>query len=93
MLKQAKAHVEMAEEFINFPRSVQGVEVAVLIRELESNKYKISFRSKGNVDVAALASKFGGGGHKHAAGCTIGAKLGIVKETVIGAVSDVLKGV
>lgn len=91
MFKEAGASVEVAEEFINFPRSIAGVEVAVLIRELSPKKFKISFRSKDSVNVAALAGKFDGGGHEHAAGCTIDGSLGSVKETVIRAVREALK--
>lgn len=90
MLAWADAGVEMAEEFINFPRSVNGVEVAALIREKCCNEYKVSFRSKDSLDVAALALKFGGGGHKHAAGCTINGRLGTVKQIVIRAVEEAL---
>lgn len=91
MFKAADADIEMAEEFINFPRSIDGVEVAVLIREKEGDVYKISFRSKDSVDVAALAGRFGGGGHEHAAGCTINGRLGVVKQIVTEAVRQVIK--
>ncbi|MBR2527252.1 MAG: bifunctional oligoribonuclease/PAP phosphatase NrnA [Blautia sp.] len=50
-------------------RYTQGVEVSVLAYELEKMKVKVSLRSKGNVDVGLVASYFGGGGHKVAAGC------------------------
>lgn len=94
MLKHAAASVEVAEEFINFPRSIDGVEVAVLVREKARNEFKISFRSKDIIDVALLAGKFDGGGHEHAAGCTVKGCLGEVKQTIIRAVSDALsKGI
>lgn len=90
MLTTAGANVEVAEEFINFPRSIDGVEVAVLIREKTSNEFKISFRSKEFVDVAGLVAKYDGGGHKHAAGCELTGPLGMVKQTVVAAVKEAL---
>lgn len=51
-------------------RDVEGVEIAVYIREFASGKYKVSLRSMETVDVAAIAGKFGGGGHIRAAGFT-----------------------
>lgn len=54
--------------FSNLGRSIRGVEVAIYIREKDDGKLKISMRSKENVDVSEVATKFGGGGHKRAAG-------------------------
>lgn len=90
MFAEAGANVEDAEDFINFPRSIDGVEVAVLIREKNSKEFKISFRSKDTVDVAALANTFEGGGHKHAAGCNLNGSYGEVRQTIISALSKVI---
>lgn len=60
-----------SEEF----RKIRGVEVSVFIRQTGERRYKISMRSKGTVDVAIVCSRFGGGGHKNAAGCTIDGDL------------------
>jgi len=59
------------EGFINYPRSIVGVEVAVSFREEAEGVFRVSFRSKGRVDVSAVAARFGGGGHRNAAGCTV----------------------
>lgn len=83
MFKAAAASVEDAENFINFARSVDGVELAVLIREKGPKEFKVSFRTKDYVDAVKLAREFDGGGHEHAAGCTIKGSLGEVKQTVI----------
>lgn len=82
MLDDAGAGVDVAEEFINYPRSIQGVEVAMLFRELKNNKWKVSFRSKDDIDVYQIASKFEGGGHSHAAGCTLEGSLAEVKMKI-----------
>jgi phosphoesterase RecJ-like protein len=54
--------------FVNIPLTAREVLVAVYMREVEPGKYRASLRSKGNVNVAKVAEKFGGGGHKNAAG-------------------------
>ena len=52
-------------------RQTRGVEVAIFLYEVETQKYKVSLRSKNKVDVSKIASLFGGGGHIRAAGCTM----------------------
>ncbi|MDD6810883.1 MAG: bifunctional oligoribonuclease/PAP phosphatase NrnA [Lachnospiraceae bacterium] len=56
---------------INQLRNVKNVECAIFMYEIGPMEYKISMRSRGKVDVAAIAMKFGGGGHVRAAGCTM----------------------
>jgi len=68
MFKRAGAKQADSEKFVDYPRFVSGVEIAVLIREKKKNVYKLSLRSNGEADVASLASRFGGGGHAKAAG-------------------------
>ncbi|HTH51275.1 MAG TPA: bifunctional oligoribonuclease/PAP phosphatase NrnA [Pyrinomonadaceae bacterium] len=54
--------------FVNIPLAAREVVAAVYMREVAPNTYRASLRSKGNVNVAKVAEKFGGGGHKNAAG-------------------------
>ncbi len=57
------------ETFINYPRSLDTVKVVVFLKETDSNLISVSMRSKGTKhDVAQIASSFGGGGHRNAAG-------------------------
>lgn len=56
------------DEFVAYARSVDGVEVAALVKEFVPGRISVSLRSKFYVNVAALAAEFGGGGHFHAAG-------------------------
>lgn len=79
------------EGFVNYARMVDGVSVALLFRE-EGDSVKVSWRGRGNVDVAALASRFGGGGHSKAAGCTIEGNIGEVRSRVIDEVCSYLSG-
>jgi phosphoesterase RecJ-like protein len=57
--------------FVNYPLMAKEVEAVVYMREVEEDGYRVSLRSKGNVNVAKIAEKFGGGGHKNAAGCCV----------------------
>ena len=58
------------DSFVNYPRRVEGVEVAVFFKEVEPNKTRLSMRSK-NIDISQVALLFDGGGHTKAAGCTM----------------------
>jgi len=90
MMEKTGATVAMTEDFANYPRSVKGVEVGLLLRELNSQKYRVSLRSRGKVDVARIAGKFQGGGHPGAAGCTVEGSLSEVKEKVLIALREIL---
>ena len=59
------------EGLVQYPRMVEGVEVALLFKETEPGVTRVSLRSQRYVDVAAIARSFGGGGHLRAAGCTL----------------------
>jgi phosphoesterase RecJ-like protein len=75
---------------VEFARSISGVRLALLFRQLAGGKIKVSFRSVGDVDVARLAETFGGGGHKKAAGASLDGSIAEVQETVLGAARRVL---
>ncbi len=82
MYAATNAGAELTDGFVNYPRSIRGVEVAIFFRQLEERKFKIGFRSKGKVNVAAFSAEMGGGGHHNAAGCTLDGTLDEVKATV-----------
>jgi len=67
-IKETEASADMTEGFIDFPLSVEGVEVAISVLEVEDKHFKISYRSKGKVNVNEIAGTFGGGGHILASG-------------------------
>jgi bifunctional oligoribonuclease and PAP phosphatase NrnA len=77
---------EDTDNFVNFVRSVKGVEVAVLFRQTGTEQYKISMRAKGRVDLSGLAVTLGGGGHKNAAGGVIDGTFPAIRDKVIAAV-------
>lgn len=78
-----------AEDLVNYPRSVDSVRVACLLRERDGG-VKVSLRGKGDVDVSRIAARFGGGGHPNAAGCTVPGPLEQATQTVLAAVRAAL---
>lgn len=85
-LKNTGADKSLTEGFVDFPLSVDGVEVAAAVMECKPNKYKTSLRSKGRVNVNAIAASFGGGGHVLASGCMLFGPLEEVIEKLTYAV-------
>lgn len=90
MMEETGATKDMTEDFINLPRSLKGVEVALLLREVSPVQYRVSLRSRGGVDVARIALAFQGGGHPNAAGCTVEGTLSEVKSKVLEQVKAAL---
>jgi phosphoesterase RecJ-like protein len=84
------ADAELTDGFVNYPRSIKGVEVAIFFRQLNESKVKVGFRSKGKVNVAVFSAAMGGGGHHNAAGCTVDGTLDEVKARVYALVEDAL---
>ncbi len=77
-LKQAHGLLdEHLETLVDIPRALAGVEIAMAIRQTDQDIYRVSTRSCGEADVAALCATFGGGGHVKAAGCTVTCDDGI----------------
>lgn len=89
MLQETGAGIEHSDEFATYPRSIEGVEVAALFREVEGI-VKVSLRSKDLVDVARLAHAMGGGGHARAAGVRIRATLEEAKLRIFTAAQQAL---
>jgi bifunctional oligoribonuclease and PAP phosphatase NrnA len=76
---------------VEFPRSIDGVRMALLFREVSQGRVKVSLRSVGSVDVAAFARRFGGGGHTKAAGLALPGSLAEVQGTVLTAARAYLR--
>lgn len=78
-----------SEELVNYPRSIDSVRVACFLREAEG-RVKVSLRGKGDVEVNRIAARFGGGGHRNAAGCTVVGTLTDATRAVLAAVRAAL---
>ena len=70
MAGAAGATYDDTEGVINQPLTVKDVQAVIFFKQAEGGHYRISLRSKGDVDIGAVAREFGGGGHKNAAGCS-----------------------
>jgi len=77
---------------VEFPRSIEGVNMALMFREISRGRVKVSLRSVGDVDVADFAHLFGGGGHTKAAGLSVEGSLAAVQTQVLEAARGYLAG-
>ena len=82
ILRESGASEEHTDGFVNYPRAIRGVEVALFFRQVDSETYKVSFRSRGKFDVGSMARALGGGGHHNAAGAKVTGTLANARETV-----------
>lgn len=79
---------EDCEGIVNFALCISGVEVAMFLRELPDRRVRLSLRSKGRLNVAAVAAQFGGGGHETAAGCTLEGPLPQSLEEILAVLRE-----
>jgi phosphoesterase RecJ-like protein len=89
--QRAGVGLEVTEDFIQYPRNLAGVQIAVAFKEVAADEVRVSLRSSGAVDVARLAGTFGGGGHRNAAGCTVRAGLAAAKAAVLAAAETLVQ--
>lgn len=79
-----------AQDLIDIPMQLRGIEVALLLREVSPTETKVSFRSSGKVDVNEIATQFGGGGHRLASGCRRNATLDSAEKELLAAIRTAL---
>ncbi len=79
-----------SEDLVDFTVSVRGVEVGMLFIEQMRGGVKVSFRARNGLDCAQLAGKFGGGGHREAAGATLPGSMAESVERVLQAVRQIV---
>ncbi len=77
------AREEDCEGLVNYALSIAEVQVAIFFRELPDGRYRISLRSKGEVNVSKVAEHFGGGGHKCASGCSVDGPLVLAVAQIV----------
>ncbi|GAB4556975.1 MAG: bifunctional oligoribonuclease/PAP phosphatase NrnA [Geothermobacteraceae bacterium] len=93
MYRMTGANAEHTDRFINYPRSIEGVEVAIFYRQVGRREYKVGFRSAGRIDVGELARRLGGGGHHNASGALAEGTIELVKARVSNMIEEALTGV
>jgi len=91
-LQRHAATADDLDGIVEYPRSIAGVRLALLFRQITSGRIKVSFRSMGDVDVAELSHQFGGGGHKRAAGASLDGSIADVQQQVLAAARQYLRG-
>lgn len=90
MFEQTGTEKEHTEGIVSMARSIEGIEVAVFLRQDSALDWKVSLRSKEYVDVARIAERYGGGGHRRAAGCVIPAPLDTVKQRLLNSIEEAM---
>ncbi len=89
-LVKSGATSEHADGFVNYPRAIRGVEVALFFSQKDAQTFKVSFRSRGTIDVGSLSRELGGGGHHNAAGATLTGPLSTIRPTVYNLLDKLL---
>ena len=84
-LAQAGAAMPDADGLVEFLFSIQGVQLAVLYKELGPDTFRLSMRSGEGIDAAAIAGVFGGGGPRRAAGCVARLPLHALQAEILAA--------
>jgi phosphoesterase RecJ-like protein len=88
---ETRADVPDTENLINIPLQIRTVQASILLTEpKEGGPVRVSLRSKGQVDVARFAERFGGGGHARASGLKIAGTLEQAHDAVVSAMIDAL---
>ena len=91
-MTRCEALDEDCEGLVNYALGIAGVEVAAFFRETGPDRVRVSIRSKGAVNVAEIAEKFGGGGHECASGFSIAGPLGAAEQVVLSELRPNLPG-
>jgi phosphoesterase RecJ-like protein len=91
MISESGGSMNDTEGFVDYPASIETIRLCALFREIEGSEIRVSLRSRSSYDVAALAERYGGGGHRKAAGLTIREDLATAKSMLIRDLSRMLE--
>jgi phosphoesterase RecJ-like protein len=80
------------EGVINQPLMVKEIQAVVFFKQVEGRHFRVSLRSKGEVDIGAVAKEFGGGGHKNAAGCSVDGHIDELRNIFVEKVRRAIDG-
>ena len=92
MFEKAGAMPEDADGIVQYAKALAGARVGVLVQEVTPNEIRASLRSDGTVDVNQVASEFGGGGHRNAAGLRVRGELMEVRQAILQALERAMNG-
>jgi bifunctional oligoribonuclease and PAP phosphatase NrnA len=91
MQERAHATDEDGDGFVNYPMSCGDVEACAFFKETAPGTYRVSLRSKCDVNVARIAERFGGGGHRNAAGCTFEGTIEDAERQLVSLLLDAVE--
>ncbi|MGE3179838.1 MAG: bifunctional oligoribonuclease/PAP phosphatase NrnA, partial [Vicinamibacterales bacterium] len=80
LAREAGGSYEDSDGLINMPLTVKEIQAVVFFKQSEGDEFRVSMRSKGGIDIGAVAKEFGGGGHKNAAGCTVTGSVDVLQR-------------
>src|SRR5437660_1034012 len=92
MAREAGGTYEDTEGLINLPLTVKEIEAVVFFKQIEGDEYRVSMRSKGDIDIGSVAKEFGGGGHKNAAGCTVSGAIDALQKLFVAKIEQAIDG-
>jgi phosphoesterase RecJ-like protein len=91
MAREAGGTYEDTEGLINLPLTVREIQAVVFFKQVDTTEYRVSMRSKGDIDIGAIAKTFGGGGHKNAAGCTVTGAIESLQGVFVAAIERAIE--
>lgn len=92
MARAAGGTYEDTEGLINLPLTVKEIQSVVFFKQNEGDEYRVSLRSKGDIDIGAVAKEFGGGGHKNAAGCSVSGPIDALQKIFLEKIEQAIDG-
>ncbi len=92
MARAAGGTYEDTEGLINLPLTVKEIQSVVFFKQHEGDEYRVSMRSKGEIDIGSVAKEFGGGGHKNAAGCTVTGPIDTLQKLFVERIEQAIDG-
>ena len=92
MARQAGGTYEDTEGLVNLPLTVKEIEAVVFFKQEKGDEYRVSLRSKGDIDIDVIAKEFGGGGHKNASGLTVSGPIEELQRTLVAKIERAIDG-
>lgn len=92
MARAAGGTYEDTEGLINLPLTVKEIQAVVFFKQNDGDEYRVSMRSKGEIDIGSVAKSFGGGGHKNAAGCTVTGPIDVLQKLFLEKIEQAIDG-
>lgn len=92
MARAAGGTYEDTEGLINLPLTVKEIQAVVFFKQSEGDAYRVSMRSKGDIDIGAVAKIYGGGGHKNAAGCSVTGPIDALQRLFVDHIEQAIDG-